>query len=59
MTENTEHLNARQVHVGRSQSGKLGLFDNGGWMVMPLDEDDNPEQVARRNGWRLVTTATD
>ena len=53
--ENDEFLNARQVHVSRSQSGALGLFDHRGYMVMPLLKDENPEITARDMGWRLVS----
>jgi hypothetical protein len=52
--ENVDHLEARQVHVSHSQSGRLGLFDTRGMMVVPLDSDDNPEMVARACGCRLV-----
>ena len=49
-----DYLNARQVHVGRSQCGSRGLFDEHGMMVMLLGQDENPEILARSMGWRLI-----
>ena len=53
--ENEDFLNAPQVHISRSQTGALGLFDHRGMMKMPLIEGENPERIAREMGWRLVS----
>lgn len=54
--ENEDFLNAKQVHVGEF-NGSLALYNESGFMVWRLEENDNPEMVARDLGWRLVQAA--